>query len=278
MPPPHPPCEVFEAILMHGLFQLLIEQLRDRLFHAQGENVGDQPPPPFPYTRVNVGVTKHASPAAQRGSTPEGAAHKTDGRHPEKVRLKFTCLCEKEEGYWVGENVWRIMRWCRLQALRNLLAMSAPELNTSSLITQNGLDGFFHKALAHMIRKGIALLYPPHPWILVKLVHFGFISVLAQEICVQKGLVPLFHYSSIISSGCASRKSQHGNWFLKANPYESLRILWRVWFPASWTNYVVWKGGSSSLVPAGKTAPTLLLFAFSCQTHLGVERGPLCSR
>lgn len=64
--------------------ELLIEQLRDRLFHAQGENVGDQPPPPFPYTRVNVGVTKHASPAAQRGSTPEGAAHKTDGRHPEK--------------------------------------------------------------------------------------------------------------------------------------------------------------------------------------------------
>uniref|UniRef100_A0A8C9G4G3 SEC31 homolog B, COPII coat complex component n=1 Tax=Pavo cristatus TaxID=9049 RepID=A0A8C9G4G3_PAVCR len=64
--------------------ELLIEQLRDRLFHAQGENVGDQPPPPFPYTRVNVGVMKHASPAAQRGSTPEGVAHKTDRRHPEK--------------------------------------------------------------------------------------------------------------------------------------------------------------------------------------------------
>ncbi|XP_072196119.1 protein transport protein Sec31B isoform X2 [Excalfactoria chinensis] len=64
--------------------ELLIEQLRDRLFHAQGENVGDQPPPPFPYTRVNVGVMKHTSPAAQRGSTPEGAVHKTDHRHPEK--------------------------------------------------------------------------------------------------------------------------------------------------------------------------------------------------
>ncbi|XP_042718636.1 protein transport protein Sec31B isoform X1 [Lagopus leucura] len=64
--------------------ELLIEQLRDRLFHAQGENVGDQPPPPFPYARVNVGVTKHTSPAAQRDSAPEGAAHRTDRRHPEK--------------------------------------------------------------------------------------------------------------------------------------------------------------------------------------------------
>ncbi|NXT89647.1 SC31B protein, partial [Anhinga rufa] len=64
--------------------ELLIEQLRDRLFHAQGENVGDQQPPPFPYTRVNVGVIKHTSPAAKGGSTPEGAAHKTGPRHPEK--------------------------------------------------------------------------------------------------------------------------------------------------------------------------------------------------
>ncbi|OXB59740.1 hypothetical protein ASZ78_001862 [Callipepla squamata] len=64
--------------------ELLIEQLRDRLFHAQGENVEGQPPPPFPYARVNVGVMKHTSPAAQRGSTPEGAAHKTDRRHSEK--------------------------------------------------------------------------------------------------------------------------------------------------------------------------------------------------
>ncbi|KFZ68611.1 Protein transport protein Sec31B [Podiceps cristatus] len=47
--------------------ELLIEQLRDRLFHAQGEHVGDQQPPPFP------GV-----------STAEGAAHKTGPRHPEK--------------------------------------------------------------------------------------------------------------------------------------------------------------------------------------------------
>ncbi|KAF1595246.1 Protein transport protein Sec31B, partial [Eudyptes moseleyi] len=64
--------------------ELLIEQLRDRLFHAQGENVGDQQPPPFPYTRVNVGVIKHTSPAAKGGSAPEGAAHKTGPRHPEK--------------------------------------------------------------------------------------------------------------------------------------------------------------------------------------------------
>ncbi|XP_035753265.1 protein transport protein Sec31B isoform X3 [Egretta garzetta] len=61
--------------------ELLIEQLRDRLFHAQGENVGNQQPP---YTRVNVGVIKHTSPAAKGGSAPEGAAHKTGPRHPEK--------------------------------------------------------------------------------------------------------------------------------------------------------------------------------------------------
>ncbi|OPJ84493.1 protein transport protein Sec31B isoform X2 [Patagioenas fasciata] len=64
--------------------ELLIEQLRDRLFHAQGENVADQQPPPFPYTRVNVGVIKHISPAAKGGSAPEGAAHKTSPRHSEK--------------------------------------------------------------------------------------------------------------------------------------------------------------------------------------------------
>uniref|UniRef100_A0A8C3LNH0 Protein transport protein Sec31A n=1 Tax=Chrysolophus pictus TaxID=9089 RepID=A0A8C3LNH0_CHRPC len=72
--------------------ELLIEQLRDRLYHAQGENVGDQPPPPFPFARVNVGVMKHTSPAAQRDSTPEGAAHRTNRRHPEKVSLKLKCL------------------------------------------------------------------------------------------------------------------------------------------------------------------------------------------
>ncbi|NXG93868.1 SC31B protein, partial [Stercorarius parasiticus] len=70
--------------LPSGSKELLIEQLRDRLFHAQGENVGGQQPPPFPYTRVNVGVIKHTSPAAKGGSTPEGAAHKTGPRHPEK--------------------------------------------------------------------------------------------------------------------------------------------------------------------------------------------------
>ncbi|XP_035186370.1 protein transport protein Sec31B isoform X2 [Oxyura jamaicensis] len=64
--------------------ELLIEQLRDRLFHAQGGNVGDQQPPPFPYARVNVGVIKQTSPAAKRGSTPEGVARKTGPKHPEK--------------------------------------------------------------------------------------------------------------------------------------------------------------------------------------------------
>uniref|UniRef100_A0A8C3CY34 Protein transport protein Sec31A n=1 Tax=Cairina moschata TaxID=8855 RepID=A0A8C3CY34_CAIMO len=64
--------------------ELLIEQLRDRLFHAQGGNVGDQQPPPFPYARVSVGVIKQTSPAAKRGSTPEGAARKTGPKHPEK--------------------------------------------------------------------------------------------------------------------------------------------------------------------------------------------------
>ncbi|NXW53357.1 SC31B protein, partial [Eurystomus gularis] len=64
--------------------ELLIEQLRDRLFHAQGGNVGDQQPPPFPYPRVNVGVIKKTSPAAKGGPASEGAAHKTGPRHPEK--------------------------------------------------------------------------------------------------------------------------------------------------------------------------------------------------
>lgn len=86
--------------LKHNLFQLLIEQLRDRLFHAQGENGGDQQPPPFPYTRVNVGVIKHTSPAAKGGVAPEGAAHKKGPNHPEKVGLKLRCslLGEREVG------------------------------------------------------------------------------------------------------------------------------------------------------------------------------------
>ena len=101
MPPQHLAFEDLKALLLkRSLFQLLIEQLRDRLFHAQGENVGDQQPPPFPYARVNVGVIKHTSPAGKGGSAPEGAAHKTGPRHPEKVGLKLRCswLGEREEG------------------------------------------------------------------------------------------------------------------------------------------------------------------------------------
>ncbi|NWX86213.1 SC31B protein, partial [Nothoprocta pentlandii] len=64
--------------------ELLIQQLRDRLFHAQGENVADQQPPPFPYPRVHVGGFKRESPAARSSSTPERAAHKPSPRHPEK--------------------------------------------------------------------------------------------------------------------------------------------------------------------------------------------------
>ncbi|NXX90239.1 SC31B protein, partial [Centropus bengalensis] len=70
--------------------ELLIEQLRDRLFHAQGDIVGDQQPPLFPYARVNVGVIKPASPAVKGGSAPEGAAHKTGPRHPEKPSYQST--------------------------------------------------------------------------------------------------------------------------------------------------------------------------------------------
>ncbi|NXA34507.1 SC31B protein, partial [Eudromia elegans] len=64
--------------------ELQIQQLRDRLFYAQGENVADQQPPPFPYTRVHVGGVKHASPAAKNNSTSEGAAHKPSPRRAEK--------------------------------------------------------------------------------------------------------------------------------------------------------------------------------------------------
>ncbi|XP_063194150.1 protein transport protein Sec31B isoform X3 [Chroicocephalus ridibundus] len=50
--------------LPSGSKELLIEQLRDRLFHAQGENVGDQQPPPFPYTRVNHNYQSSFAPSA----------------------------------------------------------------------------------------------------------------------------------------------------------------------------------------------------------------------
>lgn len=102
MPPQYFPSRALKVLLLkHSLFQLLIEQLRDRLFHAQGENVGNQQPPPFPYTRVNVGVVKPT--AAKGGSVLEGAAHKAGPRHPEKVGPKLRCswLGKREEGYWV---------------------------------------------------------------------------------------------------------------------------------------------------------------------------------
>lgn len=105
MPPQNFPSGALKVLLLkHRLFQLLIEQLRDRLFHAQGENVGDQQPPPFPYTRVNVGVIKPT--AAKGGSALEGATHKAGPRHPEKVgpKLRSLWLGKREEGYWVVEG------------------------------------------------------------------------------------------------------------------------------------------------------------------------------
>lgn len=80
--------EGLKSFLLALLFQLLIQQLRDRLFHAQGESVGDQQPPPFPYTRVHIGAVP--SPAAKSSSVPQGPVHKPGPRHPEKVspRLK----------------------------------------------------------------------------------------------------------------------------------------------------------------------------------------------
>lgn len=65
--------------------ELLIQQLRDRLFHAQGESVGDQQPPPFPYARVHVGLVSHPLPAAKSSSAPEGSARRPGPRHPEKL-------------------------------------------------------------------------------------------------------------------------------------------------------------------------------------------------
>ncbi|XP_009999129.1 PREDICTED: protein transport protein Sec31B [Chaetura pelagica] len=51
--------------------ELLIEQLRDRLFHAQGENVGDQQPPPFPFPQVVIrGDTRVTSPNYQSSFAP----------------------------------------------------------------------------------------------------------------------------------------------------------------------------------------------------------------
>lgn len=138
MPLQHFPSGALKLLLKHSLFQLLIEQLRDRLFHAQGDNVGDQQPPPFPYTRVSVGVIK--PPAAKGGSTLEGAAHKAGPRHPEKVGLKLRCswLGRREEGYWVVEGIWSNMRWHKLQTLRNSSVMSFTGANISFVIIWKG--------------------------------------------------------------------------------------------------------------------------------------------
>ncbi|XP_007530356.1 protein transport protein Sec31B [Erinaceus europaeus] len=45
------------SYLPNDSVQLPVEQLRDRLYHAQGSNVLGQPPPPFPFPRVIVGAT-----------------------------------------------------------------------------------------------------------------------------------------------------------------------------------------------------------------------------
>ncbi|KAG6921586.1 SEC31 -like protein B, COPII coat complex component [Chelydra serpentina] len=64
--------------------ELLIQQLRDRVFHAQGESMGNQQPPPFPYARVHVGPVSHPLPAAKSSSAPEASARRQSPRHPAK--------------------------------------------------------------------------------------------------------------------------------------------------------------------------------------------------
>ncbi|XP_067393493.1 protein transport protein Sec31B [Emydura macquarii macquarii] len=72
------------SYLPHSSSELPIQQLRDRLFHAQGEHMGDQQPPPFPYARVHVGPVSHLSAAAKNSSVLEGPAHKPSPGHREK--------------------------------------------------------------------------------------------------------------------------------------------------------------------------------------------------
>ncbi|MGH0125298.1 UNVERIFIED_CONTAM: hypothetical protein FKN15_022179 [Acipenser sinensis] len=67
--------------------QALIMQLRDRLFHAQGEAVAGQQPPPFPYNRVQVGggtrPVSTAAPAQQSGHRTQQQGPYQPAFHPQ---------------------------------------------------------------------------------------------------------------------------------------------------------------------------------------------------
>lgn len=64
--------------------ELRIQQLRDRLFHALGERVGDQEPPPFPYTRVHVGPVSQPPAAGRSSAAPGGSAGRPGPWRPEQ--------------------------------------------------------------------------------------------------------------------------------------------------------------------------------------------------
>ncbi|KAK6482057.1 protein transport protein Sec31A-like isoform X3 [Huso huso] len=67
--------------------QALIMQLRDRLFHAQGEAVAGQQPPPFPYNRVQVGggarPVSTAAPVQQSGHRTQQQGPYQPAFHPQ---------------------------------------------------------------------------------------------------------------------------------------------------------------------------------------------------
>nr|XP_033796841.1 protein transport protein Sec31B isoform X2 [Geotrypetes seraphini] len=58
--------------------ELLICQLRDRLYHAQGEAVIDQQAPVFPYPRAPITAGSHKLPVAKTSTVPQEAAENVD--------------------------------------------------------------------------------------------------------------------------------------------------------------------------------------------------------
>ncbi|XP_030059374.1 protein transport protein Sec31B isoform X1 [Microcaecilia unicolor] len=58
--------------------ELLICQLRDRLFHAQGETVVGQQAPVFPYPCASIAASGHVSPVAKTSTVPQGTAQNMD--------------------------------------------------------------------------------------------------------------------------------------------------------------------------------------------------------
>ncbi|XP_074855888.1 protein transport protein Sec31B isoform X2 [Carettochelys insculpta] len=66
------------SYLPHGSEQLLVQQLRDRLFHAQGASTGAQEPRPFPYAHVHVRPASRP-PAAAKSSLAPGGPGRLEG-------------------------------------------------------------------------------------------------------------------------------------------------------------------------------------------------------